>query len=1435
MPIEIQPVLESDLRRCAEIEKLAFSGSPLDPVLFPGPMPEDIMGIRAEELAKQFREDTTVRFHKAVDTELSGDEAIIAWSKWNAYSEGLPVPKPRVWGPGCNEEACNKLFHGLDEMRQRLMGGKKVVYLHILVTDPKHQRRGAGWQLMTPIVQEAVRLGVPAYLESSRAGHHLYQKVGFKDIDEYLIDFSQYGLEQPHINWAMLWELPNRRLRCSTAVTDSGRSGGMWPLHLRAAEAHGPTSLSLSALELMMKSNLPFTAALEGPGPALLNSDTGTMSYIAPIHRPSSIRQAIRIRLSEEDESESLVVALEVWRITPTDMYLLGSAAVYGTILLLQRLRPRDSKADLLFVGTDRFQYFTARWDSATQRLHTEQVVEDTAEPHMREAQSQDKCLVDPTGRFMAMHLWEGVMNVMRLGTRKGQLARLDDAWEQVRLSELFMKASIFVPTETGHPTVAFLYQSKIDKEDARLAIYRLMTDDKNTAVSRFDPERNRDLDIEIKDPYARILIPVNIIEDEVKRYHKRDTSAAKAQLGGLIVVGETLLVYVDTLTQSVVESPMASPAIFVAWAAYDDTNFFLSDDYGNLHLLTIETEGVVVLGMTVRTLGVTSRASCLVYMGDGMLFLGSHYGDSQLLQVDLEELSTKLVQTIPNIAPILDFAIMDLGNAGDSQIGNAFSSGQARIVAGCGVHQNGSLRSIRSSVGLEDIGVLEDLQDARGLFSLQSHGSEKVDTLVVSFMTETRVFSFDAEGGIEEVFEFHGLNLDQPTLIAKTLPSGQLLQVTAAIVTLLDLESGVTLNSWSVPDGKTIVNASANSKRVLLSINGTSLVSLNLVDNLAAQEQVLGRGVGGEEDQISCVHAASDLDHVGVVGFWATGSVSIIDLRTLNALQGETIKQTDDSVSVPRDMVLVQLHPPHLLGPTLFVAMEDGQVVSFNVSKDDFSLSSRKSVTLGSKQAGLHVLPRPDDEGISNVFATTEHSSLIYSSEGRIIYSAATAEDVTYIAPFDSEAFPDAIFLATDRNVRIAHIDAERRTHVNPLPLRETVRRVAYSPALRAFGIGTIRRELINNEEAVSSSFQLVDEVVLGVVGKAFHLDGSTSAEMVESVIRAELPDSMGQPAERFIIGTSYLADPDVDENSDIKGRILVLGVDSDKNPYLIVSHALKGACRSLGVMGDKIVAGLSKTVVVYDYAEESSTSGALRKLATFRPSTFPVDIDVNGNMIGVADLMQSMTLVEFIPAQDGDKAKLVERARHFQYIWATSVCHLEEHSWLESDAQGNLMVLRRNPNAPTEHDQKQMEVISEFHLGEQVNKIRSLDIVPNENDPIVPKAFLATVEGSVYVFADIRPEHQSLLLQFQENLAGVVKTLGQADNAPGAGLSFMSWRGFRNAKRAADAPFRFVDGELIERFLDLDEAKQEAVVAGLGPTVENMRNLVEELKRMH
>lgn len=64
---------------------------------------------------------------------------------------------------------------------------------------------------------------------------------------------------------------------------------------------------------------------------------------------------------------------------------------------------------------------------------------------------------------------------------------------------------------------------------------------------------------------------------------------------------------------------------------------------------------------------------------------------------------------------------------------------------------------------------------------------------------------------------------------------------------------------------------------------------------------------------------------------------------------------------------------------------------------------------------------------------------------------------------------------------------------------------------------------------------------------------------------------------------------------------------------------------------------------------------------------------------------------------------------------------------------------------------------------------------------------------------------------------------------------ILFSSYRSFRNEERESEGPFRFIDGEFLERFLDIGEERQEEVCKGLGPDVEAMRNLVEELKRMH
>lgn len=74
----------------------------------------------------------------------------------------------------------------------------------------------------------------------------------------------------------------------------------------------------------------------------------------------------------------------------------------------------------------------------------------------------------------------------------------------------------------------------------------------------------------------------------------------------------------------------------------------------------------------------------------------------------------------------------------------------------------------------------------------------------------------------------------------------------------------------------------------------------------------------------------------------------------------------------------------------------------------------------------------------------------------------------------------------------------------------------------------------------------------------------------------------------------------------------------------------------------------------------------------------------------------------------------------------------------------------------------------------------------------------------------------------------------LGALIPAPG-GMEFPPFRAFKNSVRESDEPFRFVDGELIERFLDLTEEEQGRACEGLGRDIEGVRGLVEGLRRLH
>jgi DNA damage-binding protein 1 len=139
--------------------------------------------------------------------------------------------------------------------------------------------------------------------------------------------------------------------------------------------------------------------------------------------------------------------------------------AVYGKVTMLEKIRPVTSETDHLFVGTDRYMYFTLSWDASSAQLKTEKSYVDLSDKTGRDSQSADRCLIDPTGRFMTLELFEGIITVVPIAqkTRRPNPPEVGTLTEPVpvRIEELFVRSFAYLHPRSSNP----------DKERPRLAI----------------------------------------------------------------------------------------------------------------------------------------------------------------------------------------------------------------------------------------------------------------------------------------------------------------------------------------------------------------------------------------------------------------------------------------------------------------------------------------------------------------------------------------------------------------------------------------------------------------------------------------------------------------------------------------------------------------------------------------------------------------------------------------------------------------------------------------------------------------------------------------------------------------------------------------------------------------------------------------------------
>ncbi|KAF9971393.1 DNA damage-binding protein 1a [Actinomortierella ambigua] len=1212
------------------------------------------------------------------------------------------------------------------------------------------------------------------------------------------------------------------------------------------------------------------------------------MNIVFTARKPSAVFQAIKGNFTGPDDLNLVLgkgTRVEVFIIGPEGLKSVKEVGLYGEIETLKAIRPPLLTLSLN-LSHDPSSAAANAGRPAQFSIVSDALVE-LIDRHSRQADIGQLVEIDPASTVVCCHLFHGTLKFIPInphrdptitsvstslgastsaaaaaaaigaGTSSRQTKNSASSGTFLDLTNLAIEEITLMSMTFLHgyekPTLAVLFQDT--KEIRHVKTYEI-------EVRGADVKMNETGWCQSGLSGARLLIPV------------------PAPLGGLLVIGDHAITYLNRLLNSAPRSITIRTTAMRAYGAVDDqgTRYLLGDHRGQLYVLVliIKHEHVGgssasassgsrtishVVDLKLEPLGTTSIPEAIVYLDNNHLFVGSHLGDSQLIRLheDVDEHGEyiEVVETFTNIGPVLDFDVVDLEG-----------QGQGQIVSCSGAFKDGALRIVRNGVGLNDKAILE-LPGIKNVWSLRSSlQSEYENTLVLGFLNSTRIVRVTAESEMVQE-EMDGFLTETTTLLSCNVQKGLLLQVTYSAVRLIappeHIQAGL-ISEWRPANGAQISIASANATQCLVAVGGSTLVYLKIGSDSIEEERQKTF-----QNEIACIDVSSisspdgSSAQFGAIGLWTNIKVLLVRLPTL-----ETISAYDlPGEILPRSLLLTRFEG----SPYLLVGLGDGQLLTFALDlATGPTLSTPKRISLGTQPILLRLISTSKDDGSStsamstasssspspsssssHVFACSDRPTVIHSSNRKLIYSNVNLKQVTAVSSFHCEAFPNALAIVGSEGegfLRVGSIDEFQELHVQTFPIHESGRGIAYLPGRKCFGVISLK-EVTGTTTASGSAegaaaaggsstvpegisrlrAEQEDEDEVGYVrlhdDQTFDLLHSYELDKFEMPLSITSVTFTGDGANYLAVGTA-ISEPEEEEPS--KGRILVFDMSESNQLKLVAEVKVNGGVFAIRDFNGKLLACINGSVSVYQWTPADSTKDAMLAVECSHPGfVLALHVATYGDFIVVGDMMKGLTLLRY----RSNEGKIEEIARDSDMNWVMALEVIDDETFIGSDDASNLFTLVKNTDTMVEEEARRLEWRGCFHLGDQINRFRSLVMSNFEDDaPAVPKLLFTTVSGAVGVIATLTKERYDFFRHLEKNLTRVIRGVGGLDHA--------SWRAFRNKNKVLSSE-NFIDGDLVEMFLDLNQDEINAVMEGanggqpITAPVEEVIKLVEELLRLH
>nr|CAI5832421.1 unnamed protein product [Callosobruchus analis] len=1136
--------------------------------------------------------------------------------------------------------------------------------------------------------------------------------------------------------------------------------------------------------------------------------------YIVTAHKPTAVTSCVTGNFTSPSDLNLIVAKntrLEIYLVTPEGLRPIKEVGLYGKVAVMKLFRPQQEKKDLLFLVTMRYNAMILECvcDGDNIDIITK-AHGNVADRIGKPSETGILAVIDPKARVIGLRLYDGLFKIIPLDKENYELKATNFRMDELQVHDVeFLHGC-------ANPTLILIHQ---DVNGRHVKTHEISLREKEFVKI---PWRQDNVETE-----ASIIIPV------------------PSPLGGAIIIGQESILYHDGLVSVVVAPPVIKQSTIICYAKVDPggLRYLLGDMAGHLFMLFIETESRgdgndVVKDLKVELLGEIATPECITYLDNGVLFIGSRIGDSQLVKLntkaDENGSYVTVMESFTNLAPILDMCVVDLER-----------QGQGQLVTCSGAFKEGSLRIIRNGIGIQEHASI-DLPGIKGMWALRAAFGNKLDnTLVLSFVGQTRVLSLNGEE-VEET-DIGGFASDQQTFYCGNVAHEQIIQVTSVSARLVSIQTKTLVAEWKPPNDKSISVVACNTAQLVLS-TGSAVYYLEIQPN-----ELIMKGNTTLDVEVACLDISplgegNTTSELVAVGLWTEISARLLRLPDLT----EATKELLGGEIIPRSVLMASFEGHNYL----LCALGDGSMFYFTLNKESGTLSDKKKVTLGTQPT---VLKTFRSLSTTNVFACSDRPTVIYSSNHKLVFSNVNMKEVNHMCSLNAEAYPDSLALATDTSVTIGTIDEIQKLHIRTVPLQESARRIAYQEQSQTFGVVTSRIDIQDStglnpaRQSASTTAQSVTvsssvgSLAVGKSGSGSVLGGSAAPDYGQEVeihnlliidqntfevlhahqlMQQEYAMSLvsctlgNDPNAYFIVGT---ANVNPEESEPKQGRILVFHWNDNKLTQ-VSEKEIKGACYSLCEFNGKLLASINSTVRLFEWTNEKE----LRLECSHFNNIISLFLKTKGDFILIGDLMRSMTLLQYKTME----GSFEEIARDYNPNWMTAIEILDDDVFLGAENSFNIFVCQKDSAAATDEERSQMHEVGQFHVGDMINVFRHGSLVmQNVGESSTPTrgcVLFGTVGGAIGLVTQIPQDFYEFLIDLQNKLATVIKSVGKIEHS--------YWRAFHTDIKTENCE-GFVDGDLIESFLDLSPDKMEEVADGLGQTVsvEYLVKMIEDLTRIH